>query len=321
MQVSFIIPLYNCLGLTKAMLASLQDTLPTGLSYEIIFVDDGSTDGTREWLSGLSSPCHSLLNEKNLGFAGTCNRGAASARGEVLFFLNNDLVLLPGWFEPMLAGLNRLPKAGIMGNVQLRHADRELDHAGIIIAADGKPAHLKTMPASPAGAVGYATMPAVTGACFAISRDLFQHFKGFDEQFQNGGEDVDLCFRARAAGYTTWVALQSTVLHHISASPGRNTRNEQNSYLLHRRWRTVLEREAWRTWCEALLTDINTQTIPRHHQAEKAARLFLRQRRTRPGRWAESNVRQNMRIEEARWIQMFPEVRNALAAHPDCPLS
>ena len=49
MVVSFVIPLYNCLPLTQAMLASLRTSLPAGLEHEIIFVDDGSTDGTRDW--------------------------------------------------------------------------------------------------------------------------------------------------------------------------------------------------------------------------------------------------------------------------------
>lgn len=64
MKVSFIIPLYNGLVLTQAMLASLRATVPAHLTHEIIFVDDGSTDGTRDWLASLPSPCRFLLNEK-----------------------------------------------------------------------------------------------------------------------------------------------------------------------------------------------------------------------------------------------------------------
>ena len=97
MQVSFVVPLFNCLPLTQAMVASLQRTIPAGLEHEIILVDDGSTDGTRAWLDGLSSPFRTVLNARNLGFAGANNRGAALARGEYLFLLNNDLVLTPGW--------------------------------------------------------------------------------------------------------------------------------------------------------------------------------------------------------------------------------
>src|SRR5882762_7486457 len=122
MKVSFIIPLYNCLSLTQAMLASLRATLPPGLEGEIILADDGSTDGTRAWLKNLPSPCRVILNERNLGFAGACNRGAAAATGEFLFFLNNDLVLLPHWLEPMLAAFDRFPAAGLVGNIQLNAA-------------------------------------------------------------------------------------------------------------------------------------------------------------------------------------------------------
>ncbi len=321
MKVSFIIPLYNCLSLTQAMLASLRETLPPGMTCEIIFVDDGSTDRTRDWLATLPAPCRAILNEKNLGFAGASNRGAAAAQGEFLFFLNNDLVLLPHWLEPMLAAFTHFPAAGLVGNVQLLFANRELDHAGIVIGADSKPRHLKTRPAGSPTAPGYAAMPAVTGACLGIPRELFARLGGFDEDFKNGGEDVDLCFRARGVARTTCTALESTVLHHVSASPGRKTHDEVNSYRLFRKWRDLLEREAWSAWCETYLANTRAGTIPRHPQAENAAGKFLRRRKSHPGCWAESNVRQNLFIEEERWERMFPEVSNALATPARYPLS
>ena len=92
--------------------SSRQATVPAGIDYEIILVDDGSTDGTREWLAALSDPFRTRLNEANLGYAAANNRGAELATGERLFLLNNDLILNPGWLQPMLAAH---PRAGFAG--------------------------------------------------------------------------------------------------------------------------------------------------------------------------------------------------------------
>ncbi len=232
-QISFIIPLYNCLPLTQAMLASLRATLPQNLGHEIILVDDGSTDGTREWLKVLPAPCRVLLNEKNLGFAGACNRGAAAAQGEFLFFLNNDLVLLPGWLEPMLAAFARYADAGLVGNVQLNHSTGAIDHAGIFFNPKGKPEHL-VRPGLP-GQISR-RVDALTGACFAVRRELWSQLGGFDIGYINGCEDVDLCLRALQTGRRNLVALGSRVRHHISASIGRKLRDEHNTLRLFRRW-------------------------------------------------------------------------------------
>ena len=78
-RLSVIVPLFNCLALTRAMLDSLRATLPGDVTHEIILVDDGSTDGTREWLGNSpeiqSAPFRVLLNERNLGFAGAASIG------------------------------------------------------------------------------------------------------------------------------------------------------------------------------------------------------------------------------------------------------
>jgi len=242
MKVSFIIPLYNCLPLTQAMLASLQETLPPGLDYEIILVDDGSTDGTREWLTSLSTPCRAILNENNLGFAGACNRGAATATGKLLFFLNNDLVLLPRWLEPMLAAFDQYPDAGLVGNVQVNAATGAVDHVGIYFNHQGKPAHRTDLPATTRwlGLPAYRTVDALTGACFGLHRAAWQKLGGFDEAYINGGEDIDLALRASAAGLRHYVALRSVVRHLISSSPGRNLRNEQNTRRLVQLWQHII---------------------------------------------------------------------------------
>jgi glycosyltransferase involved in cell wall biosynthesis len=75
-KISFIIPLFNHLAETEKMLASLLTSLPVGLPHEIILVDDGSTDGTREWLKAIQDARIRVhLNERNLGYAATNNVG------------------------------------------------------------------------------------------------------------------------------------------------------------------------------------------------------------------------------------------------------
>ncbi len=132
-EVSFVVPLFNHLDYSKAMLATLQATLPPGLTHEIILVNDASTDDTRQWLSSLAGlGLLGVQNDSNMGFARSVNAGVAHAKGKVLALLNNDLLLTRGWLEPMLAVIHRSwLNAGVVGNVQLRVVDGSLDHAGV----------------------------------------------------------------------------------------------------------------------------------------------------------------------------------------------
>jgi len=329
LRVSFIIPLYNCLPLTQAMLASLRATVPGGLANEIIFVDDGSTDGTREWLrqfevdeaSSLvrhsttleaSSTFRVVLNERNLGYAAANNRAIALARGEFLVLLNNDLVLLPRWLEPLLAAHRALgARAGLIGNVQLELKSGAVDHAGIVINRQGKPVHARALPPWWSGSrvfSGVRRVPAVTGACLLIDRALWRQLGGFDERYVNGGEDIDLCFRARANGRINAVALRSVVRHHVSASPGRKLRDEENSFRLARRWgREIIAAadHATRDWCREYLASILPKPHWRQYPLACRALLHATHLRTTPPAEAVAAIEREFAKELVHWEEMF----------------
>lgn len=246
MQVSFILPLFNQLALTRACLDSLRATVPATVSHEIILVDDGSTDETREFLRELAPPFVVLVNDRNRGYAAANNRAARIAQGDFLVLLNNDLVLEDGWLEPMLAAFTRHARTGVVGNIQLNAASGVVDHAGVIFRDGGYPVHHRVDLAAARAAGELVEFPAVTAACCAVRRDWFLRTGGFDENYVNGFEDTDLCLRAREDGFHNLVATASVVRHHVSASSGRGAHEFRNARRFLARWgprAAALERE------------------------------------------------------------------------------
>ncbi len=300
-RLSVVIALYNCLPLTQAILAALPGSLPPGLSHEIILVDDGSTDGTREWLAAQSAPYVVLLNPRNLGYGAANNRGAARARGEYLALLNNDLVLSPGWLEPMLAAHAALgERAGIVGNVQTDARTGAIDHAGIVFNHQGKPEHDRAAPPPWARWLApHRRVAAATGACLLLTTALWRELGGFDESYVNGCEDVDLCLRATAAGRVNAVALRSVVGHHISSSPGRKARDEANTQRLALRWRDTLVRLGVPAWCRHYLRG-DPATLPDRTLARECVAFLLGLRRTPPA-GACAGLQAALELELQRW--------------------
>lgn len=254
-KISFIVPVFNHVEQSREMLDSLLSSVPRTVDFEVIVVDDGSSDGTRSWLAGLRhARVRPLFNEANVGYARSNNRAVQQATGDVLGLLNNDLILLPGWLEPMLELLGSpSANAGIVGNVQVRVDDGVVDHAGIEVDHLAKIEHIRALP--PDGEAGRRVL-AVTGACCLVSRQDFVSVGGFDERYLNGGEDVDLCLKLRARRRYAYVAAKSRVRHHVSLtrsiSPQSRERGERNSRLLFGQWRHVIQWETRNAWMRIL---------------------------------------------------------------------
>lgn len=247
-MISIITAVFNKKDLTRRFWKSLR-RFPPSCDWQIIWVDDGSSDGTSKWLREIEGgDCVVISNDKNSGFAYSNNVAARIADGDILLFLNNDTVLTKGWLDPMLESLCSEKGIGVVGNIQLGVDTGRIDHAGICYDLIGRPEHyLKGRALSAARGDGRFSS-AVTAACCMIRRDLFLSVGGFDEAFRNGCEDIDLCLRLSQMGYRHWVDYRSVIYHHVSASPGRKDHEDRNLALFLKRWGHLTSKWGQEDW-------------------------------------------------------------------------
>jgi GT2 family glycosyltransferase len=241
-RVSIVIPAYNKLEFTRKCLRALEANTPSRL-YETIIVDNASTDGTEEFLKQTSTPVRTIRNQANQGFARACNQGAAAAQADLVLFLNNDTEPQPGWLEPLLQILDRDSDVAAAGS-KLLYPDNTIQHAGILIVEDHPSADLLVAVNAHQGrpsdfplANHPLTVQALTAACLLVRTSAFREAGGFDEEYWNGYEDVDLCFRLRDKGWRLVYEPASVLIHHESQSgPERFRMARQNIARLHARW-------------------------------------------------------------------------------------
>jgi O-antigen biosynthesis protein len=246
-DVSIIIPVHNKFELTHSCLKSIE-RLPPAAKCEIILVDDVSRD-----LTPLVAPSwmgvRVIRNHSQQGFVGSCNRGAAHARGQYLFFLNNDTEVKPGWLDELVATFAMHGNVGIVG-AKLIYPDGRLQEAGGIIWEDasgwnyGRNSDPKSPEYNYVRDVDY-----VSGAALMIPKDLFWSVGGFDRRYQPAYfEDTDLAFSVRKLGYRVLYQPFSCIVHHEGATAGTDVTTglkayqETNRPKFVEKWSSVLKR-------------------------------------------------------------------------------
>ncbi|MEM1080171.1 MAG: glycosyltransferase [Pseudomonadota bacterium] len=272
--VSIIIPVFNQLHFTAACIHSVLK-VNESVSFELIVVNDASSDETEPWLR----QCRGLRvvhNEVNLGFIGSCNRGAEDAQGEFLLFLNNDTMVTDHWLSALVDTFDEQDQVGIVGS-KLIYADGALQEAGGIIFRDGSGWNYGRNQQADRPEYSFVSeADYVSGASLMIRRVLFEQLNGFDVHYSPAYyEDTDLCFRVRQSGRTVLYQPASTVIHFEGVTSGTDEASGAKQYqAINRdkfieRWRSVLEQQPEQALRES------RQDIVRHHRYHRLPQRVL----------------------------------------------
>ncbi len=223
MRASIVIPTWNGARFLGPCLDALdRQTLgpPGGGAYEVIVVDNGSTDATGEVLAMRPAVRVIRFNE-NRGFAAAVNAGITASRADVVVLLNNDTEVEPGWLAALVAALEADPGAG-MATSKVRLWDRRdvLHTTGDTVDLAGSAANRGVWEVDRGQWDERRTVFGANAAAAAYRRALFDDVGGFEEAFGSYLEDVDLAWRARLAGWGCVFVPEAVVYHHVSATGG-----------------------------------------------------------------------------------------------------
>lgn len=209
--VSVVIPAFECFEETVRCLAALAARTPEG-ACEVIVSDDGSSDPRYRELDGVAG-LRTLHAGANRGYYDAATAGAEMARGEFLFFLNNDTEVRSGWLPPLLETMGARG-VGAVGS-KLIYPDGMLQEAGCVIWNDGTGAKIGRYESPFSPEFNYRRdVDYCSAAALLVRRELFSSLGGFDERFRPGYyEDTDLCLRIRGNGHRVVYEPRSVVVH------------------------------------------------------------------------------------------------------------
>ena len=225
--VSILIPFRDEPQLLRTCVDSIAATTSVLSSVELVLIDNGSADPeTLTLVERLADrpDVTVLVDPRPFNWAALNNAGARQARGDILLFMNNDIEAHQSGWLPALCGQTLRPDVGAAG-ARLLYPDRRLQHCGLVVGLTGAAGHLlgglaEDEPGYLRMAVTARECAAVTGACLATRREVFELLDGFDEQLGVDLNDVDYCLRARVRGFRTIYEPAAELIHHESPSRG-----------------------------------------------------------------------------------------------------
>lgn len=241
-RLSVVIVSYN----TRDLLGDCIDALfgaPSPVEFEVIVVDNGSTDGTREMLRDRFPGVLTILNDVNRRWAGGNNQGAAAASGEYVLFLNSDTVPVEGALASFVRFMDGHPEAALAG-CRLHNPDGTLQRScrsfpGILNLFSESFFLYRIFPGTRTFGSYHMThfahdeirrVDMVTGAALMVRKAVFAEVGPFDEDFHFYGEETDYCYRASERGHRTFFFPGAVIVHHGGGSPQARQSYHENLY-------------------------------------------------------------------------------------------
>ena len=225
MKLSVVIVNYNNDRVLRDCLQSLPVALD-GLDAEVILSDNGSSDGSLDWVRQNFPHIRILENGANLGFAEANNRAFPIVQGDYILLLNPDTVVQNDAFRPMMELLEKRPEAGAVGCKLLNadgsrqlstHAFPRLSTYGyhLLGLSDRFPESRRFGRSNMTYWDGDDTREVdwVSGAALMIRREVLEATGGIDSYFFLTYDEVDWCHRIRKAGYQIWYTPEGVVVH------------------------------------------------------------------------------------------------------------
>ncbi len=266
--ISIIIPTHNKWEISLFCLQKISSSMKH-LNYEIIIVDNHSTDETVNNLKLMErfGFVRAIYNTPERTYAEANNQGAKIARGEFLVFMNNDVLLFDDWSEKLVETFERYPEIGIQG-AKLLYPNHLIQHSGIVFRRlkNGMKHHYHIYLGrqETEDCVSKSReMQAVTGAFLAVRRKLFELVGGFDEFYNFGHEDLDICIAVRKLGYKVWYNAEIKAIHLESATKkikglekfalkfnDPNNNDYKNYIYFHRKWGDFVEVDDYKYYQE-----------------------------------------------------------------------
>jgi GT2 family glycosyltransferase len=219
--ISVVVVNWNRKELLRACLRSLAGQ--TGVDFETIVVDNGSTDGSAE-MAERDFGARVIRNRENRGFCAANNQGIAIAGGEYIALLNNDAEADAGWLAALLRACTRAPEVGMAASKILVWEDpRRIDKVGHLIFPDGQNRG-RGGGALDQGQYDHEEEVLWPDGCAALYRKaMLDRIGGFDEDFFAYGDDAELGLRARIAGWKCIYTPEAVVRHHRGSTLGKDS--------------------------------------------------------------------------------------------------